>query len=92
MNPAASTPVKAAIQDRIGSKTFAAWQEIFQRADVCVEPVLSIEEITKSPILAEREMVVSVPCDEGGAQKQLASPLKFSTFRPVYRHIGLKNQ
>lgn len=90
MNPEATREVKAGIADRIVTKTLAEWQEVFGAADACVEPVLSIDEIIKSPLLAQRDMVVSVPCGDGQSQKQLASPIKYSSFRPVYRHIGVK--
>ncbi|MBM4253449.1 MAG: CoA transferase [Deltaproteobacteria bacterium] len=88
--PDAVREVKAAIQERIETRTLAAWQEIFSKADACVEPVLTIDEMIGSSLLSERSMVVSVPCGEGQSQKQLASPLKYSTFRPIYRHIGVK--
>ncbi|MEN9835721.1 MAG: hypothetical protein RL011_1914 [Pseudomonadota bacterium] len=90
MNPDSVHEVKAGIGERIGSRTLAEWQDVFGGADACVEPVLSIDEIMRSPLLAQREMIVAVPCGEGQSQKQLASPIKYSTFRPIYRHIGVK--
>ena len=35
-------------------------------------------------------MIVHVPKKDGGYQKQIASPIKFSASQPVYKHIGPK--
>jgi alpha-methylacyl-CoA racemase len=76
------------IQERIQRKTLDAWLEIFSKLDVCVEPVLSLDQIVRHPQFAARQMFVDVPVGKGGSQKQLATPLKFSSFQPIYRFIG----
>ena len=39
--------VKQAIQEKIKSKTFAEWTTIFAEQDVCVEPVLNLDEASQ---------------------------------------------
>ena len=81
--------VKQAIQARLETKPAAEWLDLFKPLDVCVELVLGFDDIEQHPQFVARGMFVDVPVAEG-SQKQLASPLKFSEFRPVYRHIGVK--
>lgn len=88
--PESGQKMKSEIQARMETKTFAEWQAVFQQLDVCVEPVLSIDEVVSHPQFQARAMVVDVPTGLGKQQKQLASPLRFSSFQPVYRHIGVK--
>jgi crotonobetainyl-CoA:carnitine CoA-transferase CaiB-like acyl-CoA transferase len=77
------------IQARIQLKTRAAWLQIFSKLDVCVEPVLSLQELIAHPQFQARQMFVDVPSAYGTQQKQLATPLKFSSFQPIYRFIGV---
>lgn len=81
--------VKAQIQKRIIQKTQAEWMAIFDDLDLCVEPVLSLNEVVEHPHLLARSAIVNVDCGDGTQQKQLASPLRFSAFQPVYKHIGV---
>jgi alpha-methylacyl-CoA racemase len=76
------------IQARIQLKTLETWLEIFSKLDVCVEPVLSMDQVIRHPHFQARHMFVDVPAGYGGQQKQLASPLKFSSFQPIYRFVG----
>ncbi|MFI7969061.1 CoA transferase, partial [Acinetobacter baumannii] len=46
--------VKQAIQEKIKTKSFKEWHEIFANLDVCVEPVLSLTESLNSPLEQER--------------------------------------
>lgn len=80
--------IKKAVAAKIERKTAEEWNEIFAKLDLCVEPVLTMDAIVKHPQFVAREMAVAVPAGPGKVQMQLASPLRFSTFRPVYRHIG----
>lgn len=82
--------LKEEIQSRIEQRTFAEWMSLFQGLDVCVEPVLRLDEVIKHPHFAARSMIVAVDAQNGKAkQQQLASPLRFSQFQPVYRYIGV---
>ncbi|WP_218109837.1 CaiB/BaiF CoA transferase family protein [Oligoflexus tunisiensis] len=76
------------IQERIQRKTLEAWLETFSKLDVCVEPVLTLDQVVRHPQFQARQMFVDVPAGKGASQKQLASPLKFSSFQPIYRFIG----
>lgn len=82
--------VKLAIQAKIQQKTLAEWQSIFAELDVCVEPVLHLDEALNSDLAQQRGWVVDVPLKAGSAQteRQLACPIKFSRSQPIYQFIG----
>lgn len=83
--------LKRAILDKIATKTLSEWVAIFEKIDVCVEPVIGFNELRQHPHFVSREMFVQVPLSQAPSsqtQTQLANPLKFSTFKPVYCFIG----
>ena len=82
--------VKQAIKDKIKTQDFATWNAIFQQQDVCVEPVLKLEEALDSQLAKDRAWVVSVPLQEGStkSEQQLACPIKFSRSKIRYEFIG----
>lgn len=83
--------VKQAIQDKIRSQPLAHWQMLFAQADVCVEPVLKLEEALRSELAQQRGWVVQVPLkmnDSEQSQAQLACPIKFSRSAMRYDFIG----
>lgn len=82
--------VKQAIQSKIKLKNFAAWQKLFQDLDVCVEPVLHLDEALNSELAKQRGWVVDVPLkkDQIETEAQLAFPIKFSRSQPTYAYIG----
>ena len=82
--------VKPAIQAKIEQKTFAEWQQIFAAADVCVEPVLSLEEAFNSQLAQQRGWVVHVPLAAGKTQTeaQLGCPIQFSRSQKRYDFVG----
>lgn len=90
MLPEDRAQVKHAIKEVIGAHTFAHWKGIFSIQDVCVEPVLSLQEAAESTLAQERGWVVSVPLKSthANAQRQLACPIKFSRSQPRYEYIG----
>lgn len=67
---------------------FSEWQQRFAALDACVEPMLSLAEAVEHPQLAERGVVTDVPNGKGGAQRQMACPIRFSAGLPEPRHIG----
>ena len=81
--------LKAEIRDTIAGRTLNEWMAVFEELDVCVEPVLTIPEMLEHPQTQARQMIVEVPKAEGGHQRQVASPYKFSRSRPVYKHAGV---
>ena len=67
---------------------FSEWQARFAALDACVEPMLSIAEAVEHPQLRERGVVTQVPTGQGGEQRQIACPIRFSAGLPEPRHIG----
>ncbi len=82
--------VKQAIQTVIQQKPLAEWQAIFQARDLCVEPVLNLDEALNSPLAQQRGWVVEVPIAAGSheTEPQLACPIKFSRSQADYQFIG----
>lgn len=72
-------------------KTFNEWVMILEEGfNGCVEPVLHFSEAVNHPQIKARDMVVSVPKEQGGPQRQIAFPIKFSTKQPVYNFVGVQ--
>jgi len=82
--------VKEEIRAIIRSKTRAAWMELFDATDACVEPVMTLSEVFRDPLALDRGMVVDVPLPAGGTVRQLANPIRFSGTAPEYRQAGSK--
>lgn len=81
-------PLIADIASVIETRTLAEWVAVFQPLDVCVEPVLNLEEVAAHPHTQYRQMVVEVP-GEGGPVRQFANPLKFSATAAHYPYYGV---
>lgn len=72
-------------------KSFSEWLTILGEGfNGCVEPVLNFSEAVNHPQIKARDMVVSVPKKQGGAQNQIAFPIKFSTQQAKYRFVGVQ--
>ena len=82
--------VKQALQEKFSTQNFAVWQQLFQDLDICVEPVLSLDEALISPLAQQRGWVVEVPLSEQTerTEPQLACPIKFSRSKMRYDFIG----
>lgn len=83
--------VKADIKSIIKGKSLKEWMAIFKDKDVCVEPVLNMEEaLIKDEHLNAREMVVDVevPTSIGKTVKQLGTAIKLSECPIEYKHGG----
>jgi len=89
-DPADQQVVKRALQEKIQSKTWQEWQVIFADQDVCVEPVLTLDEALDSRLAQERKWAVEVPLapDSKQTETQLACPIKFSRSQAEYLYIG----
>lgn len=70
--------LKEALRVAIAEKTLAQWQAIFAEQDACVEPVLTLREACEHPQIQARNMIIDVARPDGGKQKQLGHPVKFS--------------
>ena len=82
--------VKQAIQNKIKTKSLSEWQTLFAALDVCVEPVLKLEEALHSDLAQQRGWVVQVPLKSNSQQTeaQLACPIKFSRSTIRYEFVG----
>lgn len=68
--------VKARLTEIFATRTQSEWTEIFDRADCCVSPILTIEEALKNEQLRARDMST----DQSGPM-QFALPVKLSEFK-----------
>lgn len=82
--------VKEAIGEKIKSKTWDEWKTIFSSLDVCVEPVMHLDEALNSDLAQQRGWVVNVPLKPNSTEteRQLACPIKFSRSQASYHYIG----
>lgn len=87
--PANTEKVKKQIRDIFKAKTKDEWVEIFHRVDACVEPVLTVREALDDEQSRVRGMVVDIDLPQGGKVRQPALPIKFSTYKPEYKNIGV---
>lgn len=69
-------------------KDFNEWLRIFESVEACVEPVLTFSEACHHEQIQARNMIVKVQKQDGSSQKQLAHPIKFSEFQPLYNQVG----
>ncbi len=88
MMPDVVAALKAEIRAEMKQKTYAEWQTIFMAIDSCTEPVLRFDEAIEHPHIVARELLVDVPQSNGGQQRQLASPIKFSATPAQYAYTG----
>jgi alpha-methylacyl-CoA racemase len=54
------------------------WQHVFAETDCCVEPVLSINEVTQSDFVRERKMIVELTLEANKKIKQIAPAIQFA--------------
>ncbi len=81
--------VKQALQDKIATQPQQYWIAVFAQLDVCVEPVLALEEALSSSLAQQRQWVVEVPVGQDGkTEPQLAHPIKFSRSQARYDFVG----
>jgi len=88
LDPEAQAWVKAEVRQAIAARSLAEWLTVFAPLDVCVEPVLSVPEMLEHPQTIARGLVVDVPKPEGGSQRQIGSPWRFSEGIAERRHSG----
>ncbi|NHC41997.1 CoA transferase [Bacillus sp. MM2020_1] len=82
---------KKTLKEVIKQKTFDEWLTLLgDDFDGCIEPVLKFSESVNHPQIQSRNLVVSVPKSQGGSQKQIAFPIKFSTQSAEYRFTGVQ--
>ena len=87
-NETVQANLKAELRHLIAQKPLAEWVSLFAEQDVCVEPVLTVEEMLAHPQTQARHLLVDVPQADGTTQKQIASPFHFSASQPEYCRAG----
>jgi crotonobetainyl-CoA:carnitine CoA-transferase CaiB-like acyl-CoA transferase len=88
LDPAEQGAAKAELAALIAARPLAAWQAIFAKIDVCVEPVLTVPEALDHPQAQARGLVIDVPRGAGRTQRQVRHPNRFSAAELAYRHAG----
>lgn len=68
------------LTDVFASKTWREWEQFATEHDVCVSPVLTLDEAMDDPQIRARNMIVTHEDPTDGRQKQLAFPIKMSDF------------
>jgi crotonobetainyl-CoA:carnitine CoA-transferase CaiB-like acyl-CoA transferase len=66
------------------TRTRAQWMDLLEEQDVCVGPVLSLDEAMQDPHALARNMIVDVDTHSGPV-KQTGTPIKFSATPPSLR-------
>ena len=87
-NPSSQQSLKQDMAEVFASKTFAQWREIFEQLDICVEPVLELQEAVSHPHFMERGMVVELPVTEDKTVTQISNPIRFSGSDASYTKAG----
>ena len=59
-------------------KTRDEWVRFFEGEDVCISPVLSLDEALSHPNTLARRMVVDIASPLGGTERQLGLPIKIA--------------
>ena len=80
--------VKSEARSAIKTRPLTEWVAVFAPLDVCVEPVLSVPEMLAHSQTVARGLVVDVPKPNGGTQRQVATPWRFSDGAAEYHHTG----
>ena len=82
--------LKKVLKKRFLERSWSEWESAFADCDVCVELVLEFSEAMEHQQFKDRGMFVDVPDSSGSTQRQIASPFKFSSCEPEYRHVGVE--
>lgn len=80
--------LKRRIAERIASRPFSHWMNVFKDIDACVEPVIDLSEALGSPPLSERDIIVTVHDEQGAEYRQIGNPLKFASGNYVSEQAG----
>jgi crotonobetainyl-CoA:carnitine CoA-transferase CaiB-like acyl-CoA transferase len=66
------------LRAKFKEKTRDEWFEELRHHDICVGPVLSMDEVFANPHVLARQMMIEVPTPDGGSVKQVGIAAKFS--------------
>lgn len=67
----------------IASQPMQHWLDLFAGADVCVEPVLSVQQAAQHPQIQARNMVIQANTDNDQVVRQIRSPLSQNNGNPA---------
>jgi alpha-methylacyl-CoA racemase len=87
--PADLPRIKEEIRAILKTKTRDEWMALFDHADACVEPVLSLGEALGDPHVKARGLVVEVNLPGGGTIRQIGHAIRYSATPPEYRSAGV---
>lgn len=71
------------------TKTLNEWVDLFSGFDACIEPVLTLSEVSADAQTQARQMIVDVPLPGGKTIRQFANPIKFSSTPQQYKFAGV---
>ena len=77
--------MKAYLKGKFSSRSLDEWIAEFEHEDVCLTPVLRIDEALSDPRVSERQMVFQVEHPVAGPIRQLGFPIKLSVTPAEYR-------
>lgn len=89
ITPPDTAEVKTQIRQIFKTKTREEWVKIFNKYDASVEPVLTLQEALDNEQSRHREIFVDIDLPQEGKVRQLTLPIKFSTYKPEYKKIGV---
>ncbi len=75
-------------QDLFATKTQQEWLDELGELNICVSPVLGVDQALQQPQAQHRKMVVDVNHPSAGATKMLGSPLKLSACQIQVDRLG----
>jgi len=90
LQPGRVEEARRQIAEKIHAQPLAHWVALFQEKDACFEPVLTFAEAVRSGHALARALLVKVPGLDGKSHEQLACPIKFSGYAPIYKRIGCR--
>lgn len=70
--------IKKAFEAKFKTKTRDEWVEILSRTDVCVGPMLTLDEVADNPQVKARKMIVELDAPGIGKVKQVGISVKLS--------------
>jgi alpha-methylacyl-CoA racemase len=75
--PESQRALREAITDKIKSQAMSHWQTVFAAIDVCVEPVLTLNEAAANEHFVARGMITTATDNDGNSIPQINSALPF---------------
>lgn len=78
-NEEKSEEIFAWLEETFKQKTREEWMEVFEGEDVCVGPVLSLDEVEADPQVRHRDMIIEVDDEKLGRSRTIGIPVKFSS-------------